>query len=158
MKTTIEKTSDLPNLPGAYALVMDLLAPLALPNGERLAPGLYVYAGSARGPGGIRARCGRHVKSAKSVRWHIDRLTNAAGVRAVAAFPDGTECAIADHLIADHGAETPVPGFGSSDCRHCLSHLLKLPAAFDVTGAADLIATACGGSESVIWRCPPTPG
>ena len=40
-----------------------------------LAPGCYVYAGSARGPGGIRARVRRHLRPDKTPHWHIDQVT-----------------------------------------------------------------------------------
>ena len=91
--------------PGAYALTFRLEEPLALPiarlNRPVLDPGLYVYAGSAFGPGGLR-EC-------------IDVKT----------YPGGRECAlVADLLTA--GATVPVPGFGSSDCRDCAAHLVRL--------------------------------
>ena len=69
----------LPSGPGAYLLVLDVSValPLGIPRfaGTRLEPGTYVYAGSARGPGGIRARVGRHLRKEKAVRWHVDHLT-----------------------------------------------------------------------------------
>lgn len=118
----------LPAVPGAYALVVDLAhgVTVALPGRAPvvLGAGRYVYCGSARGPGGIRARVGRHMKRGKPVRWHIDRLTEAGAVPGVWVFPDGGECA----LVADlAGWPVPLPGFGSSDCTACPSHLLGWP-------------------------------
>lgn len=121
--------ADLPSGPGAYLLIVGLskALPLAIPRfaGTRLAPGTYVYAGSARGPGGLRARVGRHLRGEKTVRWHIDHLTT--GRRAVWAsvYPDTDECSLVTRLLAGGAFETPLPGFGSSDCRTCTAHLLK---------------------------------
>jgi len=126
---TFHPTSDtLPPDPGAYALVVDLAAAVtvALPGRAVmvLPAGRYVYCGSARGPGGIRARVGRHMRRGKAVRWHIDRLTEAGTVPGVWVFPGGDECALVAALA---GWPVPLPGFGSSDCPACPSHLLAWP-------------------------------
>ncbi|MBF0372321.1 MAG: GIY-YIG nuclease family protein [Alphaproteobacteria bacterium] len=121
---------DCPAAPGAYVLAIELGAPLplALPRltPVTLAAGRYLYCGSARGPGGLRARLARHFRPDKAIRWHVDRLT-AAGVGTVLgalAYPDGDECALAAAL-----ADFPVPltGFGSGDCHLCRSHLVSWP-------------------------------
>ena len=90
-----------------------------------LPAGLYLYAGSARGPGGIRARVARHLRRPKACHWHIDHLTRVAELEDAIAFPDGRECAIADFALA-RGAQTPVPRFGASDCPRCAAHLLAV--------------------------------
>ena len=125
-----DDADDMPAGSGAYVLVLDLPAPVrldiaTLPEAA-LRPGRYLYVGSARGPGGIRARVRRHMRAAKSRHWHIDRLTEVAGVDGAIAFPGGRECDIVRALLAEHGVTTPVEGFGSSDCRVCDSHLLVL--------------------------------
>ena len=118
----------LPPVPGAYALVVDLAhgVTVTLPGRAAvvLGAGRYVYCGSARGPGGIRARVGRHMKRGKSLRWHIDRLTEAGTVPGVWVFPDGDECTLVAALT---GWPVLLPGFGSSDCTACPSHLLSWP-------------------------------
>ncbi|MCP5367575.1 MAG: GIY-YIG nuclease family protein [Hyphomicrobiales bacterium] len=158
--TRVDEAADLPAAAGAYALVLELVRPLAVTLPGRppvdLEPGWYLYAGSANGPGGIRARVGRHLRGGKTVRWHVDRLTNSAGVAAVAAFPGGSECAVAAAL-RQSGAPVPAPGFGSTDCRQCPSHLLSLPDDFD---ADDLdgnlpLAAMARGEPVVTWRRPP---
>jgi len=77
----------LPASPGAYLILLELSSSAPLPPrfGDRmLRPGVFVYAGSARGPGGIRARAGRHFRAGGVRRWHIDWLTAAAvGCRAL---------------------------------------------------------------------------
>jgi Uri superfamily endonuclease len=122
------EASELPSVPGAYVLLLELsaLLPIRLPGRPvaALGAGRYLYCGSARGPGGIRARVGRHMRRDKVVRWHIDQLTAAGNVRGVWVFPGGNECA----LVASLGSlPMPIPGFGSSDCRTCASHLLAWP-------------------------------
>lgn len=128
----VASLDQLPATPGAYALVIHLKQRLrAWPSkGPFLTPGLYLYAGSANGPGGIRARVQRHTRNGKTRHWHVDRLTCNAPVIAAAAVPGGQECAIVDRLSACTSVTNPAPGFGSSDCRSCTSHLLALPPEF----------------------------
>ena len=59
-----------PNLPvegGSYSLFFTLDTSIRLPikslNEPSLFPGTYVYAGNAYGPGGLRARVHRHLKT-----------------------------------------------------------------------------------------------
>ena len=119
----------LPAVGGAYLLMIRLAAPVALPkrfDGLILPEGRYVYAGSAYGSGGIRARCRRHLRRDKTCRWHVDWLTSTAGEVFVLAFPMGNECTLIGRLSKLASVHFPVPGFGSSDCRTCRSHLLQL--------------------------------
>lgn len=127
-----EENTSIPQSPGAYALWVWLDQPLAVSRGKlraELAPGVYIYAGSARGPGGLRARLGRHLAAEKPLRWHIDELTTRAAEMAAVAIPGGDECAIVSALLASGGFAYAVPGFGSSDCRRCDAHLLTPRAA-----------------------------
>ncbi len=118
----------LPAVPGAYVLVVDLARPLALALAGKatvtLDPGRYFYAGSAHGPGGIKARVARHMRKGKAVRWHIDHLTEAGTVAGMLALPQGHECAALAALCSQPGTHIPVKGFGSSDCRACPAHLV----------------------------------
>lgn len=121
-------TETMPGLPGAYLLSIRLdLALSGMLRGSpfTLAPGTYVYAGSANGPGGIAARVARHMRRDKKPHWHVDTLTLAAQEITALAFPHGSECALVEHLLAS-GYEAPLPHFGSSDCRTCPAHLLRL--------------------------------
>ncbi len=120
---------DLPPLPGAYVLLIRTAGTVAVPIRGRTAglpPGGYLYCGSAKGPGGIRARVGRHLKARKALRWHVDRLTVAGDIRGVIVAPGGDECDLFARLRALPGCRVPVPGFGSSDCRRCPAHLLRI--------------------------------
>lgn len=92
-----------------------------------IGPGRYAYVGSARGPGGIRARVRRHLRRHGKRHWHVDRLTAVAAVEAVHTFPGAEECDVVAALRAGIGCGVPAAGFGSSDCRRCQAHLLALP-------------------------------
>ena len=132
--------AELPAESGAYVLVIALDQPLELDiaslGKHRLAPGRYAYCGNARGPGGLKARIGRHLRRDKAVRWHVDRLTAAGRVVGLHAEAGGNECDLFAQLTAVLGAWVPVPGFGSSDCRRCPAHLAAVPADFDVAALA----------------------
>ena len=126
--------ADIPPTPGTYLLLIRLRAPLSLQGrfaGITLPAGWHVYAGSARGPGGLRARLGRHLARRKHRRWHVDQLTTVAETVRALPFPDTEtapapgECALAQALLSSGSFEAPVPGFGSSDCRACPAHLLR---------------------------------
>lgn len=123
--------SDRPELKenGAYLLVIELDTPvqtdLSRLGSPRLASGDYVYAGSAKGPGGLMARVNRHFRQDKTMRWHVDRLTLKAGTMAALLVAGGYECDLVQRLLTSGRFETAIPGFGSSDCRTCDSHLLK---------------------------------
>jgi Uri superfamily endonuclease len=85
-----------------------------------LVPGRYIYAGSAYGPGGLKARLSRHMRRTKVERWHIDQLTK-TGVRGAWIFPGCNEC---DLVVMNSALPVPIVGFGSTDCKRCRSHLL----------------------------------
>ncbi len=122
--------------PGAYVLLVDLARPLVLDvatlSGAVLPAGHYAYCGSAHGPGGLRARIGRHLKRDKARRWHVDRLTGAGRIVAIYAAPDGAECDLFARLQAVPGATVPLAGFGSTDCGGCPAHLARMPEDFDI--------------------------
>lgn len=129
-----------PNTLGAYALAIRLTRPLGLRLPRRreliLPAGRYVYCGSAYGPGGLRARIGRHMRTQKPIRWHVDQLSRAGDITAVKAVPGGRECALLAAILAIPGSSVPVPGFGSTDCRRCPAHLAAVPDDFDLCATA----------------------
>jgi len=92
-------------------------------------PGLYLYVGSARGPGGLRARIRRHLRRYKPKRWHIDYLTGSSSFRLVGVFigmsEEGTEGALAKELVRA-GMRPYIAGFGSTDDPGVPSHLLAV--------------------------------
>ncbi len=125
----VEEDAVLPELAGAYVLEMLVEEAVELRVGRlgllRFETGTYRYCGSARGPGGMAARVGRHLRpEGRRDRWHIDFLTRVIPVRRVLLVPGGDE----HELVAAHlamGEWRPAfGGFGSSDCRRCPAHLL----------------------------------
>ncbi len=114
---------------GAYLLALRLPAEQELDGPARgakvLAPGWYLYAGSAWGGGGIPARLERHFRREKKPHWHIDRLTLQAADMSALAVPGGGECDLVAKLLSSRRFKIAVAGFGSSDCRRCESHLLE---------------------------------
>ena len=118
-----------PETAGTYAVLLDVTAPRRLPQRLKpsmLPPGRYLYAGSARGPGGIRARVRRHMRRGKRRHWHVDHLVAAGQIVGAWGGPDERECDLVRRLLGVRGVEVPVPGFGSSDCGRCAAHLLTL--------------------------------
>lgn len=115
---------------GSYLLVVDCQQPVEIEVGalgtRAFQSGLYAYAGSAFGPGGL-ARVDRHRRIATGdhdVRhWHIDYLLGAdgVGIARVERFPkQDVECALAG-AFQDAGVDR-LTRFGASDC-DCESHL-----------------------------------
>ena len=121
----------IPPLPGSYLLVLYLRRQEAIRIGrlgEFLFPrGWYYYAGSAFGPGGLKARLSHHCKPLRRFHWHIDYLRNHAELRGLW-FRTGEnfEHRWPTALRQLPRAVVPVAGFGSSDCS-CLSHLIYCP-------------------------------
>jgi len=110
----------------SYQLGIEVGRPVEVQVGRfgryRFAAGLYVYTGSARRAYAARLR--RHLSREKKLRWHIDYLLAARGVRVVAvAMSEVDECALNQALAG----EVVLPGFGASDCRqHCGAHLKQV--------------------------------
>ena len=87
--------------------------------------GVYVYVGSAFGPGGLRARVQRHVKGEGARHWHVDYLRAATTLETVWYTHDDTrrECRWASILRNHPTSRVPMAGFGASDC-DCSAHLV----------------------------------
>lgn len=123
----LRNKSQCPSMPGSYLvwLYMKHGAHLIRPTKTVLSPGWYVYAGSAKGPGGLRPRLSRHLAKDKTIRWHIDQLTTKDIRRYGWAWIDACECSLISQLQDLPSFHHVVRGFGSSDCSQCQSHLLK---------------------------------
>ena len=92
-----------------------------------------MYFGSARGPGGLQARLGRHLRGEGKPHWHIDILRSVADVRGYCYVTDQKsnslsipfECLWSQAFATIPGATVPLEGFGASDCRAgCPAHLI----------------------------------
>lgn len=113
--------------PGTYALILqsDLTARVQIGHWREIEilPGYYIYIGSAFGPGGVRARVSRHLRTDKPRHWHIDYLREfVTPLEAWVSY----ETERLEHQWAqafyELGGMTPIQGFGCSDCR-CYTHL-----------------------------------
>jgi Uri superfamily endonuclease len=125
------RTARLPSVPGTYALLLELPAVASLRVGRLglttfKAP-VYLYSGSAFGPGGLAARLTHHLLASAKPHWHIDYLRSVASVSRIWTTPDPRrlECAWSAAAQSLRGAREVI-GFGASDCR-CTSHLVELP-------------------------------
>ena len=117
------------NAPGTYALVTRLEVTETISIGvlgaHQFHPGYYVYLGSALGPGGLRARVGRHLHQRASSKrhWHIDYLLRKSTLIEIwwGVGDDRQECSWSE-ILGNSGIVFPL-GFGSSDC-NCDGHLV----------------------------------
>lgn len=127
-----------PPLKGAYVLFLRLEAPLRAVIGSlgplNLSSGVYAYVGSARGPGGLKARVSRHLRKAKSLRWHIDYVTSSPHARSEALVYAETleewETSISTELSSSQCFKPSVKGFGSTD-KQSETHLFKCMCSLD---------------------------
>lgn len=140
-------TGQLPDTGGSYVLVLEIRRSHTLRVGRfgevTLPAGVYAYAGSAFGSGGLRARLGRHLQGSGAMHWHIDQVRTVAEVRACFYTVSDTrlECAWSQALAALPGAMLPVRGLGSSDCRSgCAAHLIGLPPEVKVQSVLETVA------------------
>jgi len=122
--------------PGIYALILKNRSKARVQIGRwreiEIAPGYYIYVGSAFGPGGVRARVLRHCRMDKPKHWHIDYLREF--VTPVAAWisyeTERLEHQWA-HTLYGMSGMTPIQGFGCSDCE-CFSHFFHSSTAPDL--------------------------
>jgi len=119
------------NLPPAGTYVLELVnsARQRLEIGRLgdlgLAPGIYLYVGSAKRH--LPHRIARHRKATKALRWHVDYVTAHARVTRVAVWDcaEVGECELAEAVRSLPGAQVVMRGFGSSDCG-CEAHFVRL--------------------------------
>lgn len=120
----------LPKKHGTYALFVRVIDPTAVEvAGLRmlLPPGVYVYVGSAGGPGGLKARVARHYRRYKRIHWHIDRLTTAEVVivekvcYVINSYGPLIEACVS--ACMEGAGFSPIPRFGASDDPLSNTHL-----------------------------------
>ena len=125
----------IPSAPGTYAITMHLAKSAKIAVGKlgvfQFDVGYYIYVGSAFGPGGLKARIGRHLKKDKKLKWHVDYLREYMEVVTVRFMETAVneECQWAAKLI-EEGGSCPIKGLGSSDCK-CFSHLIYIKENFN---------------------------
>ncbi|MCJ7557740.1 MAG: GIY-YIG nuclease family protein [Gammaproteobacteria bacterium] len=152
------RSLNLPTCRGSYVLALSAVAARSVHAGalgERLLEaGVYLYVGSAFGPGGIKARLSRHLLGAQTLRWHVDYLR--AHMLPVAAWyqpqTEPMEHLWAQVLGAGRGITVAWPGFGASDCR-CNTHLFYASVMPSLAGfKARLARVGCdtGGLSAIV--------
>ena len=113
---------------GTYALILTACTDTLLQVGKlgplQVTPGVYIYVGSAFGPGGVRARVAHHQRRTTHPHWHIDYLRRATQLVEVwyTYDPLRREHHWAEALQQMRGVSLPLPRFGASDCT-CAAHL-----------------------------------
>jgi len=118
----------LENRTGTYALILrlgrDQAVSIGRLNSVDFPAGFYIYIGSAFGPGGLKARLGRHITRRKRSRWHIDYLRRFAEPVEIwyTLHPEKAECLWSEVIRQTRQARVPCTGFGASDC-WCITHL-----------------------------------
>lgn len=146
----------IPMLPGSYALLFTLAAPLRQSIGRLgifdFPTGDYLYFGSAQGPGGLRARLAHHARVTTTPHWHLDWLRPAVDLRGgwYTLLPGCWECAWSQAVLRLPDAMIIAPRFGASDCRGgCAAHLVTFTA-----GLPPDIATVLAIDGPVTWFSP----
>jgi Uri superfamily endonuclease len=121
----------LPKIAGSYILFSQLMDLVTVQVGHlgkfNFPAGWYIYSGSARGGGGIRARVERHMRKDKKMHWHMDYLRPFLQLQRVGFVisPQDYECRLNRIALDFEGAMVNTPGFGASDCQEgCPSHLV----------------------------------
>lgn len=117
--------------PGTYALVLECTRTARIEIGKLgqldVQPGVYVYIGSAFGPGGLAARIRHHARVSMRPHWHIDYFRASCELTEVWWI---TGSARLEHVWAGAAVASlpssgvPMPGFGASDCT-CATHLFR---------------------------------
>ncbi|MEE9594570.1 MAG: GIY-YIG nuclease family protein [Candidatus Hydrothermarchaeales archaeon] len=92
--------------------------------------GYYAYVGSAKR--NLDSRVMRHLRLSKKKRWHVDYLREKAEIIRIY-LSNLEECTIYKSLVLVPGYQVVAPGFGSSDCRSCESHLAYFQKAPDLS-------------------------
>ena len=161
----------LPVDPGIYILFLSLQQVTRIQVGKlglaEFTPATYAYLGSAGGPGGLRARLGRHLNGTGTPHWHIDYLraeTEVSGFAYItAAKLSGkqqslpVECLWSQELAVLPGASIPLIGFGASDCLSgCPAHLVCLPPHLVLTELPRKMPLL-GYNEGAVWFDESTP-
>lgn len=121
---------------GAYQLTIEIKKDIKIKIGalgrSSFRKGFYVYTGSAMT--GLEARVARHKRKDKKIRWHIDYLLNHRSVKIIDVklfrSINKQECSLNLQVTDLPDSEIPVPKFGSSDCRVCPAHLVKVKGSF----------------------------
>ena len=146
-------------LPGTYVLALSLPRAVQLEVGALgdipLQQGVYLYVGSARGPGGPAARLRRHARAVDRLHWHVDYLRQEAEplLAFVSYDSQRLECAWAAALESTGVPIAAPKGFGASDCK-CATHLFSAGSLACFPASVEPLRQAIGAEE--VWSLRPS--
>lgn len=116
---------------GCYQLKIEIAENISLKIGAlgicSFEKGIYVYTGSAMK--NLSKRVARHKRTEKKLHWHIDHLLAHPSVEIIKVEIHPSELkeeCFHNQKLLDSGAKTIVSKFGSSDCKTCPAHFLKI--------------------------------
>lgn len=137
---------EIPKLPGSYIILSKLHAEARIGSGpfagKLLPAGIYFYSGSAFGPGGLRARVGRHLRFGTKNHWHFDHLKDLLNIFEIwyTSELENKECQFIRKIQESRESSFPIPGFGSSDCRNqCPAHLAWQPINVEINSILNVL-------------------
>jgi Uri superfamily endonuclease len=128
----VPKLIDIPSQEGTYILFLQLAQSQSIYVGryglQHFPLGIYAYAGSALGKGGLSARLKHHLEQPQEPHWHIDWVR--PFMQWVGLYYEtsslSTECTWSKRLSKFPGSQVIIPGFGASDCgQGCLAHFYR---------------------------------
>ena len=141
-----------PKTKGSYILVTKLMCEIQLNIGAlgltKFSPGLYLYCGSAHGPGGLNARINHHLRPSPRPTWHFDYLKPCIAIEEIWFMEtrEPYECRFVKILAKMKDFKYPVYGFGSQDCHSgCISHLVYFPLNIKVERIFQLVKEEVAG-------------
>jgi Uri superfamily endonuclease len=144
---------------GTYALVLRVCESQVINVGALgnlgFDAGIYIYIGSAFGPGGLHARLAHHLSSPCKNHWHIDYLRQHANLVDIWFTYDPVR---REHEWAEEFKELPeasvlFPGFGASDCQ-CLTHLFQFNAVPLMNNLYDRLLERYPDHGAILRWCP----
>ena len=120
--------------------------------GLHLLAGVYIYCGSARGPGGLRARIFRHLRLDKKKHWHYDHIRSHLALTQVWwVDASASECDLCRWIGEAAQVSFPLAGFGSSDCvRGCRSHLMFVPSGTNLDAVKFYLSRKASGFYQIV--------
>jgi len=144
----VHPTESLVEGPGSYGLLMEpddvgLIVRIGALGVLPLERCRYLYLGSARGPGGLRARLAHHVRRQARPHWHVDYLRRRCQVTGawITGVEENMEHQWSARVARLPRAKPPLPGFGASDCS-CATHLFALPSRLPLRAIGDALAAS----------------
>jgi Uri superfamily endonuclease len=148
-----------PSCPGTYILFLqvqdEFVAQVGALGRLDFKPGVYAYVGSAFGPGGLRARLSHHLSLVHTNHWHIDYLSQKAGLVEIwyTCDPARREHEWAEVIATMSGVSSPFSGFGASDCQ-CRSHLFHFLASPRIDDFYERLLKRDPGHEPIMRLLP----